>query len=91
MNQLAINQAPKSHAPDCAGVAITAEQELNAFFKAVMNLYGPEMAELSADDWLDELMTTEFLPSSLREWRGVTLKASTRLAAREPARGRPGT
>ena len=82
MNQLAINQRPKNHTPDCADVATTAEQELTAFFRAVMHLFGPELAELSADDWLSELMTTEALPSSIRDWRGITLKASTRLAAR---------
>jgi hypothetical protein len=82
MNQLAINQPPKAHTPDCAGVATTAEQELAAFFKAVMNLFGPELAELSADDWLNELTATEALPSSIREWREITLKASTQLAAR---------
>jgi hypothetical protein len=82
MNQLAINQPPKNHIPDCAAVTTTAEQELTAFFKAVMNLYGPELAELSADDWLNELLITEALPSSIRDWRGITLKASTRLATR---------
>ena len=82
MNQLAINQPPKVDTPDCAGAATTAEQELTAFFRAVMNLFGPELAELSADDWLNELMTTEALPSSTRDWREITLKASTRLAAR---------
>lgn len=82
MNQLAINQPPNNHTADCVDVTSTAEQELTAFFRAVMNLFGPELAELSADDWLNELMTTEALPSSTREWRGITLKASTRLADR---------
>ena len=82
MNQLAINQPPKNPTGDCADVATTAEQELTAFFRAVMNLFGPELAELSADDWLNELTETEALPSSIRDWRGITLKASTRLAAR---------
>jgi alkylhydroperoxidase/carboxymuconolactone decarboxylase family protein YurZ len=82
MNQLAINQSSKDHTLDCADVMTTAEQELTAFFRAVMNLFGSELAELSADEWLNELMTTEALPSSTREWRGITLKASTRLAAR---------
>ncbi len=85
MNQLAINQLPKDHTTDCAGVLTTAEQELTAFFRAVTNLFGPEVAELSADDWLNELMTTEALPSSIRDWRGISLKASTRLAARVKA------
>jgi alkylhydroperoxidase/carboxymuconolactone decarboxylase family protein YurZ len=82
MNQPAINQPPKDHTPDCAHVMTAAEQELTAFFGAVMNLFGSELAELSADDWLNELMTTKALPSSTRDWRGITLKASTRLAAR---------
>jgi hypothetical protein len=82
MNQRAMNQSPKDHMLDCANVMTTAEQELTAFFRAVMNLFGSELAELSADDWLLELMTTEASPSSPREWRGITLKASTRLAAR---------
>ena len=82
MNQLAINQSSKDRTPDCANVMITAEQELTAFFRAVVNLFGSELAELSADDWLNELLTTKALPSSTRDWRGITLKASTRLAAR---------
>ncbi len=82
MNQLAINKLPKDHTPDCADGMTTAERELTAFFSAVADSFGSEMAELSADDWLNELMTTEALPSSTREWRGITLKASTRLAAR---------
>jgi hypothetical protein len=82
MNQLAINQPPKGHTLDYADVMTTAEQELTAFFRAVMNLFGPELAEFSADDWLYELMTAEALPSSTRDWRRLTLKASTRLAAR---------
>lgn len=82
MNQLASNQPPKNHTSGCAEETTTAEQELTAYFKAVMNLFGPEQAELSADDWLNELTATEALPSSIREWRGITLKASARLAAR---------
>jgi hypothetical protein len=85
MNQLAINQPPTNHTSGCAEETSTAEQELTAFFRAVMNLFGPEQAELSADDWLNELTATEALPSSMREWRGITLKASARLAARVSA------
>src|SRR3981081_4106865 len=81
MNQLAINQSSKDHI-DCADVMTTAEQELTAFFRAVVNLFGSELAELSADDWLNELLTTKALPSSTRDWRRIPLKASTRLAAR---------
>lgn len=85
MNQLAINQPPKNHTSGCTEEENTAERELTAFFKAVMNLFGPEQAELSANDWLNELTATEALPASTREWRAVTLKASARLAARVSA------
>lgn len=80
MNQSGINPSPKEAI--CAELATTAEQELNAFFKAVMNLFGQEQAELSADDWLNEFTTTKVLPASLHEWRKITLKACARLAAR---------
>lgn len=82
MNQVAIHYAPKDITPRCAGAMTAAERELNSFFTAVSDLYGAEQAELSADDWLDELMTTEVPPSSTRAWRGITLRASARLAAR---------
>jgi len=82
MNRLAINQPPKDYTPGCAGVMTAAERELNAFFTTVTDLFGSEQAEFSADDWLNELMTTDVPPSSTREWRGITLRASARLAAR---------
>ena len=59
-----------------------AERELSAFFNAVTQLFGSEQADLSAEDWLHELIETEGLPSSAREWRLITAKASTRLASR---------
>ena len=83
MNQSGITPSPKEAI--CAELATTAEQELNAFFKAVMNLFGPEQAELSADDWLNEFTTAKTLPASLREWRKITLKACARLATRVDA------
>ena len=56
-----------------------AERELSAFFNAVTQLFGSEQAELSAEDWLHELIETEGLPTSAHEWRLITAKASTRL------------
>jgi hypothetical protein len=80
MNQLAIQlQRNRSICPD----AITmAEHELAAFFRTVTELFGSALAELSAEDWLHELATTETLPTSSHEWRRITLKVSRRLAAR---------
>jgi hypothetical protein len=65
-----------------------AEQELSAFFNAITQLFGSEQAKLSAQDWLQELIKTDALPSSTREWRLLTAKASTRLASRVSASSR---
>jgi hypothetical protein len=60
----------------------SAEQELAAYFNAVKQLFGREQADLSAEDWLHELAELEGPPSSTRDWRLITVKASTRLANR---------
>ena len=56
-----------------------AERELSAFIRAVMQLFGFEEAELSAEDWLDEseLMDSPPLATS-RNWRAVTIAASAK-------------
>jgi len=59
-----------------------AERELSAFFIAVTALYGPEQAEASAEDWLRELMASNGLPTSTREWRTLTIAAAAQLASR---------
>jgi len=59
-----------------------AERELSAFFSAVTQLFGKEQAELSAEDWLRELTRFDGLPSSKRDWRLITTKASTLLGIR---------
>ena len=60
-----------------------AERELSSFVRSVTELYGPEQAELSAKDWLDESdsMDTPCF-STERDWRAVTIAASARLAKR---------
>jgi len=82
MNQLTINKPPRNHDLDCAGVSTMAEHELTALFSAVTELFGPEVAELSAEEWLQELVATDGLPSSAREWRRITLNICRRLAVR---------
>jgi hypothetical protein len=60
-----------------------AEGELSAFIRAVKELYGPEQATLSAEDWLDESELIDSAPrSTSRDWRAVTIAASARLADR---------
>lgn len=60
-----------------------AERELSSFMAAVKELYGPEEASLSANDWLDESELMDSPPrSEMRDWRAVTIAASARLASR---------
>jgi len=60
-----------------------AEREFSAFISAVKELLGPEQAQLSAVDWLDELELMDSQPGSTRRhWREVTIAASARLANR---------
>jgi hypothetical protein len=56
-----------------------AERELSAFFNAVSQLFGTGQAELSAEDWLQELIEIDGLPTAAREWRLITAKVSARL------------
>jgi hypothetical protein len=60
-----------------------AEHELFAFIAAVDQLFGPEQAKLSAEDWLDESELMDSPPrSASRNWRAVTIAASAKLANR---------
>jgi hypothetical protein len=60
-----------------------AEREFSAFISAVKELLGPEQAQLSAVDWLDELELMDSQPGSTsRHWRAVTIAAAARLANR---------
>jgi hypothetical protein len=65
-----------------------AEHELSAFIHAVTELFGPEQARPSTEDWLDESELMNSPPrATSRDWRAVTVAASARLANRgTPAR-----
>ena len=80
MNSLILNKPPKNANPDCADRITTAERELSAFFTAVNDLFGPKQAELSAEDWLQELEASNSLPASAREWRLITNRVTKQLA-----------
>jgi hypothetical protein len=82
MNRLAGHKSPSNSDFPCADFMSGAERELSAFFNAVTQLFGSEQAELSAEDWLQELIEADGLPSSRCEWRSITAKVSTRLASR---------
>jgi hypothetical protein len=77
-----VRYKPPTHPnPGCADLMTMAERELSAFFNAVTQLFGSEQADLSAEDWLHELTEINSLPTSAREWRLITARASTRLPA----------
>lgn len=82
MNPLARDKSVKNSNPGCDGLITMAKRELSAFFKAVADLFGSEQAEISAEDWLRELVEIDGLPASSREWRLITARVSTRLANR---------
>jgi hypothetical protein len=88
MNQLAPDKPSKNPTPGCADVMTAAERELSAFFRAVTDLFGSEQAELSAADWLQEVIEIDNLPASTREWQWITAKVLTRLASRVNASSR---
>lgn len=71
-----------NHDPICSGLTAMAERELSSFFTAVTELFGPEQAEISAEDWLRQLMASDDLPGSPRHWRSLSIMAASRLAAR---------
>lgn len=82
MNSLAPHQSLKNPNPRCADFITMGERELSAFFNAVADLFGSEQAEISAEDWLFELVEIDGLPDSARHWRSITTRVSTRLAQR---------
>jgi hypothetical protein len=82
MNPLAGYKPSGNSDLGCADFVTPAKRELSAFFNAVTQLLGLEEAEISAEQWLQELIEIDGLPASAREWRLITAKASTRLASR---------
>lgn len=85
MNPHARYEPSKNFNPPCPDLMMMAERELSAFFLAITQLFGSELAELSAEDWLQELIVMDALPASTGEWRLITAKVSTRLADRVSA------
>lgn len=71
-----------NHDPIGGDLKTIGKRELSAFFRAVTELYGPEQAEASTEDWLRELMASNDLPASARDWRTLTIVAAARLASR---------
>jgi hypothetical protein len=85
MNPLAAYKPLENSNHPCPDLMKMAERELSAFFNAITQLFGSEQAELSAENWLQELVDVDGLPTSARDWRLITLNATTRLAGRMTA------
>jgi hypothetical protein len=67
-----------------------AERELSSFIAAVADLYGPEQAMFSANDWLEESELIDTPPrSEPRDWHAITIAASARLAHRAAVKAAP--
>ena len=81
MNPRARYNLSTDSSPACAEFMTMAERELSAYFNGVTQLFGSEQAELSAEDWLQELIEIDDLPTSVPKWRSITAKVSTRLAS----------
>jgi len=64
MNRLVRYKPSNNSNLGCADFITTAERELSAFFRAVTERFGSEEAELSAEDWLQELIEIDGLPAS---------------------------
>ena len=57
-----------------------AERELWSFIRSVMELFGPEQARVSTQDWLEEAERMDIPLRATRDWRAVTIAASAQLA-----------
>jgi hypothetical protein len=86
MNQLS-HEPHNNRNSMCAELMTRAERELSAFFSAVAELFGPEQATLAAKDWLQQFEGMKYLPTSTRDWRLMSIKASARLAKRVNSNG----
>jgi len=82
MNSLTHSKSSLNSNTRCADLMTLAERELSAFFHAITQLFGAEQAKRSAEDWLQELIEIDGLPTSVSEWRFMTAKVSARLANR---------
>jgi hypothetical protein len=83
LQQLLVNERIDNDHSTRHGLMTVAERELVAFTRAATDLFGPEQARPSANDWLDEVGSMGSLPGpTSHEWRLVTAAALARLAIR---------
>ncbi|HEY0309500.1 MAG TPA: hypothetical protein VGB94_15155 [Acidobacteriaceae bacterium] len=75
---------PAQQAPAAlANELTTAEGELAAFYKVVLNQYGAAEATQAAQDWIEAVETMDWQADRIRpNWRKITILAASRLASR---------
>jgi hypothetical protein len=70
-----------------AQLLASAERELSSFVTAVDELFGAEQALQAAENWLEELVQTDWLSeASVIDWRRVTVAAAARFVSRNKGR-----
>jgi hypothetical protein len=74
------------HTATSAELTAMAERELGAFIAAVTELFGSAQAKIAADDWIEEFVLTDSVPSTTRDCRRIAIGASVRFASRLHAR-----
>jgi hypothetical protein len=68
---------------DLANLLALAARELGAFMRAVSDLFGPEQSLLAAEEWLEELESSNVsFVSTPAAWRSITIGPTARSAAR---------
>jgi len=76
-------QPNSSDAWDFENLSALAALELGAFMTAVSDLFGPDEGRLAAEEWLQELESSNVLSvSTPAAWRSITIAAAARLAVR---------
>ena len=82
-----ISDAAIEDSSPCNALLIAAERELMALAGAVSELFGPDEARLSAEDWIRELKSNPGLPGPAeRDRRRITVAALAQLGRRRTAR-----
>jgi hypothetical protein len=74
-----MNSQEQSSNSTCAEKMHIPERELFAFICAVEQLFGPEQARISMEDWLSELGRMVSPLRSSRDWRALSIAAATKL------------
>jgi hypothetical protein len=83
-SRAALTDASCSRLLTCEELAGVAAKELAAFLEVVNQDFGPQRAHQAADDWLQELVSSDcFVPEAIADFRQISIAAAHRLVHRE--------